>query len=233
MVYMLEFGLLLVASYLVGAIPTAYLLVKWIYKVDIREYGSGTVGASNVFRNFSKLLGSAVGLYDAGKGALMVWIASLLGMSLTMQIFIGLAAIIGHNWPVFLRFNAGRGLAVTLGVSVFLFPFGFWVFVGGAIFTLLIGSSPLPTLIGIAAMPVAAWLLGEPLTLVSGLLAYFILLIFRRLSAPLTERSAGVSFGKLMLNRFLFDRDIRDGKTWITPKSNLIHNPKKKSDLEN
>jgi glycerol-3-phosphate acyltransferase PlsY len=225
---MLEFGLLLAASYLVGATPTAYLLVRWRYKVDIRRYGSGVVGAANVYRNFSKPLGAVVGLYDAGKGALLVWIAYLLGMGLIMQIAVGAAAIIGHNWPVFLHFNAGRGLATTLGVSVFLFPWGFCVFVAGAIFTLLLGSSPLPTLVGIAAMPLAALLLHEPLPLVLGLLGFFLLLIFRRLSAPRTARSGTISTRELLLNRLLFDRDIRDGKAWITLKPITIHKVKKK-----
>ncbi len=213
---MIEFILLLIGAYLFGSIPMAFLVVKWRYGVDIRKYGSGGVGGSNVFRNFSKPLGVAVGLYDAGKGALLVWIADLLGMELVMQIAIGAAVIFGHNWPVFLRFNAGRGLATTLGVICYLFPFGIWVFIAGAVFTLLVGTSPLPTLVGVAAFPVASWLYHEPLPLTLGLIGYFLLLIFRRISAPLTERSRLVSKRELFLNRLLYDRDIRDGKAWIT-----------------
>ncbi|MDD5702850.1 MAG: glycerol-3-phosphate acyltransferase [Dehalococcoidales bacterium] len=220
---MLEFALLLVAAYLVGAVPTAYLLVKWIYKTDIRRYGSGSVGAANVFRNFSKPLGILVGLYDAGKGVPLVWTASLLDMGLTMQIAVGAVTVIGHNWPVFLRFNAGRGLATTMGVAAYLFPWGILFFIAGALFTLLLGSSPLPVLIGLAAVPLASWLLQEPLELTLGLLGLFLLLVFRRLSAPLTARSATVSKRELFLNRFLFDRDIRDGKAWITFKPVTPH----------
>ena len=213
-----RFITLLIAGYLVGSIPVAFLLVKWRYGVDIRNYGSGGVGGSNVWRNFSKPLGILVGVFDAGKGALMVWAAQLAGLDLAYQICVGAAVVIGHNWPIFLRFNAGRGLATTLGVNIFLFPFGIIVFVAGAIFTLLVGSSPLPTLIGVAAFPIASAIRHEPLTLTLGLTALFLLLIFRRLSAPLTERSKTVSTRELMLNRFLFDRDIRDGKAWITLK---------------
>ncbi len=223
---MLEFALLLVAAYLVGAVPTAYLLVKWIYKADIRQYGSGSVGASNVYRNFSKPLGVLVGLYDAGKGVPLVWIASRLDMGLAMQIAVGAATVIGHNWPIFLRFNAGRGLATTMGVVAYLFPWGILFFVAGAIFTFLLGSSPLPVLIGLAAVPLASWLLHEPIELTLGLLGLFLLLVFRRLSAPLTARSATVSKRELFLNRFLFDRDIRDGKAWITFKPVTPHRPK-------
>jgi glycerol-3-phosphate acyltransferase PlsY len=211
-----EFISLLVIAYLIGSIPMAFLIVKWRYGVDIRKYDSGVVGGSNVFRNFSKPWGIAVGLYDAGKGALLVWIADLLGMGLEMQIAIGAAVICGHNWPIFLRFNAGRGLATTLGVACYLFPLGIWAFVAAAIFTLLLGSSPLPVLVGMVAFPIASWLYDEPLALTLGLTGYLLILIFRRLSAPLTSKSRPVSRIQMLLNRLLFDRDTRDEKAWIT-----------------
>ena len=75
---MLDFGLLLVAAYLVGSVPMAFLVVKWRYGVDIRLYGTGGVGASNVFRSFSKPFGTFVFFYDIGKGVLMIWIARML-----------------------------------------------------------------------------------------------------------------------------------------------------------
>ena len=76
---------------------------------DIRQYGSGSAGASNVISNFSKRIGILMAIFDFGKGTLMVFIARLLGMDIVQQAAIGIAVIIGHNWPVFLRFNAGRG----------------------------------------------------------------------------------------------------------------------------
>ena len=124
----------------------AYLVVKWRYGTDLRKHGSGQVGGSNVFRTFSKPWGVLVGIFDAAKGALMVWIAHLLGFGLPFEIGIGLAVITGHNWPVFLNFNAGRGIATTAGVAFYLFPWGLVAFVVGAIFTLVLGSSPLPVL---------------------------------------------------------------------------------------
>jgi glycerol-3-phosphate acyltransferase PlsY len=72
---LIKFILLLIASYLVGSIPMAYLVVKWRYGTDLRKHGSGQVGGSNVFRTFSKPWGALVGIFDAAKGALMVWIA--------------------------------------------------------------------------------------------------------------------------------------------------------------
>jgi glycerol-3-phosphate acyltransferase PlsY len=215
---LLEFGLLVAASYLLGSIPLAYIIARWRYGVDIRKYGSGQVGASNLYRSVSKKAGLMVGLYDIGKGALLVWIAQLLGMGLWMEVAVGIAAVVGHNWPIFLRFNAGRGLATTAGVAFYLFPWGIWAFVGGAVFTLLLGASPLPVLVGLAAMPLASFLFHQPLELTLGLTALLLILVIRRLTAPRTARSSLVSTRELVINRFLFDRDIRDGKAWITFK---------------
>lgn len=212
----------------------AYLVVKWRYGTDLRKHGSGQVGGSNVFRTFSKPWGALVGIFDVGKGAFMVWIAHLLGFGLPYEIGIGLAVIIGHNWPVFLNFNAGRGIATTMGVAFYLFPWGLVAFVAGAIFTLVLGSSPLPVLIGLAALPLASWFLRgqlhlqEPLILTLGLLAFLLLVLIRRISAPRTARSASVCNRELFFNRFFFDRDIRDGKSWIRASSRAKANSSKK-----
>ncbi len=210
----LEFGLLLVASYLIGSIPMGYIAVKLYRGLDIRQYGSGGIGGSNVFRNFSKPLGVWVFIYDFGKGALMVWIARLLDLDIGAQVIIGLAVVIGHNWPVFLHFNGGRGVATTLGVDFMLLPWLIPVFVGGAIFTLVLGSSPIPVLFGIALMPLASWIHHEAWELTLGLFAFFLLIVIRRLTAPGTDLSKTISTRELLLNRFLFDRDIRDGNEW-------------------
>lgn len=223
----LEFGCLLVASYLVGSIPMAYLVVKWRYGVDIRHYGSGQVGASNVFRSFSKPLAIPVFFYDVGKGILLVWIAQRLGMDTPMQIAVGIATIVGHNWPIFLNFNAGRGIATTLGVAFMLMPWGIWVFLAGAIFTLLLGSSPLPVLVSFGLLPLASWARHEPLATTLGLLALFLLIVFRRLTAPKTAGAETISTRELLLNRLLFDRDIRGTKTWLTIKPVTLKNFKK------
>jgi acyl phosphate:glycerol-3-phosphate acyltransferase len=207
--------LCVVLAYFLGSIPMSYLVVKWRYHKDIRSFGSGGVGSSNVFRSFSKKLAILIFIYDVGKGTLAVWIVHLIGLGQIPEVLTGIAIVVGHNWPVFLRFNAGRGLATTIGVEAYIFPFGILIFVCGAVFTLVIRSSPLPTLFGIGLVPLASWLMGEPRALTLGLLALFLILIARRLTAPLTERSRQISKRKLFVNRLLFDRDIRDGREWI------------------
>jgi acyl phosphate:glycerol-3-phosphate acyltransferase len=213
---MLELILLLIASYLIGAIPTAYLVVKWRYKKDIRQFGSGSVGASNVYRNFSKRLGMLVFIWDIAKGALVVWISQLLQMQPLYQSAVAMMVVAGHNWPVFLKFNAGRGVATTLGAAAVLMPWVIVVFIVCEIISLIVRNSPTLVLIGFALMPVAGLILKEPAAITLGLLGLFLILVIRRLTAPRSERSKSVKTSELLLNRLLFDRDIRDGKAWIS-----------------
>ena len=147
-------------------------------------------------------------------------IAHLIGLSIVFQVVIGLAVIAGHNWPVFLRFNAGRGLATSLGVCFVIFPFGIVVFVAFAVFTLVIKTSALPSLFGMAAMPVSAAIMHKPIEVTLGLTVLLLIMILRRLTAPLAERSKNLPKGKLLLYRFLYDRDIRDGKAWTSFQAN-------------
>jgi len=215
----IEFGLLTLCAYLVGSVPAAYLAAKLSRGIDLRQYGSGHAGVGNLLRATSKKLAAPVTIYDLCKGAVMVWIAQLVGLGIAQQVAIGLAAIIGHNWPVFLRFNGGRGILTTLGVAFFLMPWGIVVFVVIALPTIiLLRSSPLPVLVAIAALPLAGWGLNQPLAVTLGLLAMFLIAVIRRLTAPRTAITASVNPRELFINRLLFDRDIRDGKAWISRK---------------
>ncbi len=220
----IEFGLLTLGSYLVGSVPAAYLVARLSRGIDLRQHGSGQLGAGNLLRTTSKKLAAPVVIYDLGKGAAMVWVAQLVGLGIAQQVIVGLAAIIGHNWPVFLRFSGGRGLLTTMGVAFFLMPWGMVVFVVASP-TLLLKSSPVPVLGAIAALPlaswglsqplVASWGLGQPLAVTLGLLAMLLIMIIRRLAVRRAAIAASVSSRELFINRLLFDRDIRDRKTWV------------------
>lgn len=127
--------LALAGSYLIGSIPTAYLLVKWLKRIDVRSVGSGNVGATNVARVAGLQAGLVVFLLDATKGLIAVLgIAPWLGGAGTpmMRLACGLAAVLGHTFPIFLGFRGGKGVATTIGV--------------------LIGAMP-----GVAAMYLAVW----------------------------------------------------------------------------
>ncbi len=119
-----ESVLLIVGAYLLGSVPTAYLAARLSRGIDIRLYGTSQVGASNLLRMTSKRLALPVIIFDLGKGTAMVWVAQLMGLGTAHQVAMGLAVIVGHNWPVFLRFSGGRGILTTLGVIFILMPQG-------------------------------------------------------------------------------------------------------------
>ncbi len=217
-----EFVLLLVGGYLLGSIPAAYLAARWSQGVDIRQYGSGNVGAANLFRLTSKRIGIAVSIFDIVKGMPLVCVAHFLDMGIAEQAAIGVAAIIGHNWSVFLRFNGGRGMMTTLGVA-FILPLINWsvpwetiiavaiCFIGAFV----IHNVPLGIGAAVAQAPLVSWIADRPLEMTWGFLAMFLIMVIRRLTAPKTSLTASVSFGQLMVNRLLFDRDIRDREAWL------------------
>jgi len=217
----IEFGLLTLGAYLLGSVPAAYLAARWSRGIDIRQYGDGNVGATNLMRLTSKRVAIPVVIFDLGKGALMVWIAQLLGLDITQQAVVGVAAVIGHNWPVFLRFNGGRGILTTLGVVFILAP---WL--GLIVLVIAYGMAPfrqlaLGTIIAVASLPIFSWFLPQlfdiekPLPIALGFLAIFLIVVIRRLTAPRTIFTASVTSRQLLVNRLLFDRDIRDRKAWI------------------
>ena len=106
-------------SYLVGSIPTAYLVVKWLKRIDVRRVGSGNVGATNVTRVAGPRAGLFVFLIDVTKGlAAVLVIAPWCLPSATPQLRFGcgLCAVLGHTFPVFLGFRGGKGVATTIGV---------------------------------------------------------------------------------------------------------------------
>ena len=224
----IEFGLLTLGAYLLGSVPAAYLAGRWSRGIDIRQYGDGNVGSTNLMRLTSKRIGIPVVFFDLGKGALMVWIAQLLGLDITQQAVVGLAAVIGHNWPVFLRFNGGRGILTTLGIVFILAPWPPWL--GLIVLVIAYGIAPfrqlaLGTIIAVASLPVFSWFLPQlfgiekPLPIALGFLAIFLIVVIRRLTAPRTMFTASVTPGQLLLNRLLFDRDIRDRKVWIQQRA--------------
>jgi len=216
-----EFGLLTLGAYLLGSVPAAYLAARWSRGIDIRQYGDGNVGSTNLMRLTSKRIGIPVVIFDLGKGALMVWIAQLLGLDITQQAVVGVAAVIGHNWPVFLRFNGGRGIFTSLGVISILVP---WL--GLIVLVIAYGLAPFHQLavgvfLAVIFAPTAAWFLSQPLgvpdrlPIALGFLAIFLIVVIRRLTAPRTIFTASVTRGQLLVNRLLFDRDIRDRQAWI------------------
>jgi glycerol-3-phosphate acyltransferase PlsY len=115
-------ALVILLSYLLGSIPCGYIAGRLVGGVDIRTVGDGNMGAANVFREIGARAGIAVGLADAAKGMLAMIIAMALNVSMAVLLIAGLAAVIGHNWPIFAGFRGGRGESTTIGVLLALMP---------------------------------------------------------------------------------------------------------------
>ncbi len=113
--------LILPLSYLLGSIPFGYIMVRCTEGKDIRSFGSGNIGATNVFRR-SRMSGILTLLLDAGKGYLAVAVAGWLGGSIEWQAAAAVAAIAGHVFTVWLRFRGGKGVATGCGAYLALSP---------------------------------------------------------------------------------------------------------------
>jgi len=218
-----EFTLLIIGSYLLGSVPTAYLAGKAYSGIDVRRSGSGNIGASNLLTITSKRITAPVIFFDLTKGMVFVLVAWAIGLGAAQQIIIGIAATIGHNWPIFLRFNGGRGILTTAGVA-FLIPWlnGFWPWAVaascGLVLISVIATHSTVTGVGtgIAAMPLVSWIAGDPFPYTMGLLAMLLIMVFRRLTVPRDPAFASVGYRQLILNRLFFDRDVRDKQVWMS-----------------
>jgi len=108
--------LIILLGYFLGNIPTAYIAGHLLKGRDIRQMGDGNMGAQNAFRQLGARVGITVGIIDATKGALAVFIAQSSNQHQLVVLATGAAAIVGHNWPFFLHFRGGRGESTAIGV---------------------------------------------------------------------------------------------------------------------
>lgn len=116
---MLNSIITIVISYLLGSISFSILFARWLRKIDIREHGSGNAGATNTLRVLGKGPAIAVFLLDIVKGSAAVLLGSWLSDGNDwVSVACGLAAIVGHNWPIYFRFKGGKGIATTIGALV-------------------------------------------------------------------------------------------------------------------
>ena len=161
-----------ILGYLLGSIPFGYLLVRFFRKSDIRNSGSGNIGATNVIRSGAKWLGIATLILDAAKGYVAVLIGTALArhalgspyVVVSAAAIAGLAAIIGHMFTLWLGFKGGKGVATSLGVFLALSPLA--TFVSIVIFFIVFLSMryvSLASILGAAAFPLATALLRTSL----------------------------------------------------------------------
>jgi len=156
---------LVLLGYFAGSIPFGVLLTRWFAKKDVRAAGSGNIGATNVARVAGKKLGAVVLLLDALKGALPVVLAMrLLPTAYMVHCGVGLAAFLGHVFPLWLKFKGGKGVATAAGVLAVLVPLA--ALAGFAVFALLVALfriSSVGSLAGGLTALTVSFFLGKPL----------------------------------------------------------------------
>jgi glycerol-3-phosphate acyltransferase PlsY len=185
-----------ILGYLAGSVPFAYLLARRV-GIDVRTAGSGNVGAANVLRTTGAWRGVIVMALDVAKGALAVVLAQIAPGGASLAAMSGAAAVVGHIYPVWLRFHGGKGVAVAAGAFVVLAPLA--TAVAAALFLVIVWMTRYISLGSIAAtvaLPPAAWLFGSSRAVVGAAAATAALILFRhranlrRLHAG-TERRMG------------------------------------------
>jgi acyl phosphate:glycerol-3-phosphate acyltransferase len=126
---LIENILLIIVAYLIGSIPFSVLVGKIFYGIDVREFGSGNAGATNTFRVLGKKAGIPVLILDVLKGTVAVWMSFLINETLTteqelvnFQLVLGVAALLGHIFPVYVGFRGGKGIATLLGIMLAIHP---------------------------------------------------------------------------------------------------------------
>jgi acyl phosphate:glycerol-3-phosphate acyltransferase len=189
-------ALYVVASYLIGSLSAAILVCRALGKGDPRQVGSGNPGATNVLRAFGKFPAALTLVGDVAKGLLPVWFGVVLGLPTYAIAGAGLAAFLGHLFPVFFGFRGGKGVATLIGVQ-----FGFdwriamsfivsWLFVAA-----VTRYSSLAALVATASAPIVAYLLKLPTALILALLVMTIAVFARH--RPNIQRLLAGSEGKI------------------------------------
>jgi acyl phosphate:glycerol-3-phosphate acyltransferase len=195
-----------VAAYLLGSIPFGLLVAKVFGGGDVRKAGSGNVGATNVTRVAGPFAGVLTLILDAAKGSVAVWLAAhLSGQAAGWMIAAGLAALIGHCFPVWLRFRGGKGVATAAGMFLMLSPLAL---LGSVLLFLVVVASTryvsLGSIAAAAAMPLLIYFLwaphhAPPLIVTFGAFAAAMLVVYKHdanVQRLVEGRESRFSFGK-------------------------------------
>jgi glycerol-3-phosphate acyltransferase PlsY len=200
--------IVVIIGYLVGSIPFAYIATRLATGKDIRRLGGGNVGGLNVFREVGALPALAAGLADLGKGIAAVAIAYwTLNLSMVFVLMAGLAAVIGHNWMVWLKFSGGKGMGTTIGALFVLMPlYGYWpgllIFFGIVLIPFIITRNVALSMgAGLVLLPLIIWLGTKSGT--ATVMAIILALVIGIKFLP-TARAAWAKAGTK--KDFLFDR---------------------------
>jgi glycerol-3-phosphate acyltransferase PlsY len=212
---MLGPALVVLAAYLIGAIPIAYVFGRAIKGIDLREYGSANVGASNVYQSVARWAVVPVGLMEIGQGMAGVMLAKFLGQDLGLQVAAGLAAIMGQTWSVFLGFSGGRGIGPSVGFMLGLAPPVLAAFIVISLLGWPVRSFPLTVGVAIALTPLASLIIDGAGPVAAGCVGMAVIVFAKRLLTNRPGLPAEQDWRDVLLNRLLFDRDLRDRDEWV------------------
>ncbi|MDA0769823.1 MAG: hypothetical protein BZY79_01850 [SAR202 cluster bacterium Casp-Chloro-G4] len=208
----------ILAAYLWGGIPTSFLVARYRFGIDIRNYGSGNVGASNALSQMGSVTGILIGTFDCvGKGILPVLAARLLDQSLAVQVGVGLAAVAGHNWSPFLKFTGGRGVATAIGLLLVFWLWPDWLILGivlGGLGRLIFKDTGFWTFVSLIALPVMAYLFQRPTEIMVMSILIAVLLFAKRLTANWEPPDRRQGRYLVYLYRVLWDRDVARKDQW-------------------
>lgn len=212
----LESVLLIVGGYLLGSVSSTYLMGRWLGGKDLRQYGSGSLGGSMVYEHVGRWAVVPVVIFDVLKATVPAGLALYLGLGEGVASAAGLAAAVGHNWPVYTRFHGGRGMGTFAGVWLAIFPWGLvWLTALVGIGWRLGDSGPW-LLVSLVTMPILAHFAGGPDVVLPVSAAMLLITFLKRLEAnrrPLPL--PGAERRKVILRRLILDRDIADHEAWI------------------
>ena len=220
----MELAALYVYALLVGSVPTAYLIGRLVKGIDIRGFGSGNVGGSNLFEAVGGRWLIPLGLFELfAKGGSPLWIGLYvldLDRSSILLTGLPLAAIAGNNWSLYLKFTGGRGIAVALG-ALFALGLNEWcqlliIFSGiGLTGWFITRSSGVWVFISLLLLPVWSVLLGQPLAVTWFCVGLLGLVTLKRLTSNWNPPPPGEPLLHVYFNRLLRDRDVARREDWI------------------
>jgi glycerol-3-phosphate acyltransferase PlsY len=160
--------LVIITGYLLGSIPTSYFAGRLLRGKDIRQMGDENAGAANAYRELGPVAGVVVGVIDAAKGAVVIIIAQAANLPQALILITGAAAVIGHNWPVFLGFRGGRGVSTTLGILLVLLTIPMLVLALPALLILIWRRNVTPSMAFLfITLPLVDWCFKVPGVLIA------------------------------------------------------------------
>lgn len=197
----------IVSAYLMGSFPAAYIVARLRKGIDIREVGSRNMGATNVLYEVGIPEGLLVFCVDVGKGAAAVMLARWLGASFVIQLAAGGVSVLGHAFPIFLKFRGGKGAGAFLGALAPLMPQAIPYYLGLFVILLLISrSTTLSYGAALLSVPFMAWLIYHSSELVIFIVVMLLVLVTRYIPRMMEMHATAGSWRGVIFRRGLKER---------------------------